>query len=391
MANDLTNSIGEVWADSVQPFLENSLVAVPLSTVKRFSPKDGNTLNFPYTAPQRHQAYTPGTDLEIDTVDDTANTLVVSQRRSSTMVVDSVQQSQVSTQWVAKQAASAAYSLRNYIDQYVLGKGVTGANSGNTVTGGTLSASNILSTLSTARARLSEANGDNGTLFAVGSPGIRSLLTQSQIANTFNDADTAYRNGFVGNVSGFKFYESNNLPSSVTLTVDTEPTATNTFTIKGVTFTFVAAGTAAAAGEISLDAGGTVTDTQLVIVDAINGTGTPGVSTYIELAAEDRRRLQNAQVSAAAFGTNASVITANGLINASETFTAATNVFGTETSQILCGTVGAISMGISKDLFTDIREESKQHAVNYLTTVFFDATVFHRDTYKLSKITHNAV
>lgn len=394
MANDLTNSIGEVWSTAPQMFLENKLVAMPLSNVKRFSQRDGNTLNFPYNAPSQHQAYTVGTDLSISTQDDTADTLVVSQARSATMTVDSVQQSQVTVDWVSQQAKNCGYSLSNYMDQYILGKGVDGANSGNTVAGGAVSATNILSTLVTSRARLSEANGDNGSLFAVVSPGVRGLLTQSQVANTFNNADTAFDNGFFGNVNGFRVYESNNLPSSVTLTVDTEPTATNTFTIKGVTFTFTAAGAATLPGDIALDGGGTVTDTQVIIRDAINGTNVGGAcaaGTYIELSAENRARLSNAQVSAAAFGTNASVITANGLINASETFTAATNVFGTETTQILTGCNGAISTGISKSLFTDIREEPKQHAVNYLTTVFFDATVFERDTYRLSKITHNAV
>jgi hypothetical protein len=126
----------------------------------------------------------------------------------------------------------------------------------------------------------------------------------------------------------------NAVASQGTLTVDTQPTAGDTMTIGGKVYTFTADGTAAADGEI--DVGVDLAGAQANIVAAINGTD--GINTAHPL------------VSAAAFSTNASVITAltkgaaGDDIATTETFTAATNVFdaatlGTTTAGVN-GTIG---------------------------------------------------
>jgi hypothetical protein len=181
-------------------------------------------------------------------------------------------------------------------------------------------------------------------------------------------ADQTLQHQFQGYAAGFKVYVSNNLPSSVVLTLDTNPTAGNTITIYGVTWTIVANGTAANAGEISL--GGNIGTTQPIVVDAINGTGSTGVSTYIDVSVDNRRILQNNDVSATAFGTpaaNKTTITASGRIAPSLVMTAGTNVFAAETTSLLFGKVGAISLGMQMMPNLYIREEPKQLARNYIT------------------------
>lgn len=102
-----------------------------------------------------------------------------------------------------------------------------------------------------------------------------------------------------------------------TLTVDTQPTATNTMTIGTTVYTFRAPSDADVAGEISI--GTDLATAQAAIVAAINGTD--GINTAHPL------------VSAGAFADNACIITAlrggtaGNSVATTETFTAGTNVF----------------------------------------------------------------
>lgn len=100
------------------------------------------------------------------------------------------------------------------------------------------------------------------------------------------------------------------------LTMDTQPTAGDTITIGSRTYTFVAAATADAAGEINL--GVNLAATKPLLVAAING---------------DALNTAHPDVSAATFVSNAMTITAKrrGVaandIDLAETFTAETNVW----------------------------------------------------------------
>ena len=109
--------------------------------------------------------------------------------------------------------------------------------------------------------------------------------------------------------------------STGTLTVDTQPTSGDTMTIGTKVYTFVPVGTANGDGEISI--GANLAGAQAAIVAAINGTD--GVNE------------PHPKVRASVFATDASTITAmvggtaGDLIATTETFTAATNVFGAVT------------------------------------------------------------
>lgn len=109
----------------------------------------------------------------------------------------------------------------------------------------------------------------------------------------------------------------NAVAGSVTLTMDTQPTADDTMTIGTKVYTFTADGTAAADGEI--DVGADLADAKTLVVAAINGTD--GINTA------------HPDVTAAAFSGDDCVITAKvkgtagNAIASTETFTAGTNVF----------------------------------------------------------------
>jgi flagellin len=65
-----------------------------------------------------------------------------------------------------------------------------------------------------------------------------------------------------------------------TLTLYTAPTAGNTVTVGGNTYTFESATGATAANEVAVDAGGNITNTLTNLKNAIMGTGTEGTATY---------------------------------------------------------------------------------------------------------------
>lgn len=122
----------------------------------------------------------------------------------------------------------------------------------------------------------------------------------------------------------------NGVAASRVLTMDTQPTAGDTMTIGTKVYTFVAAGTADADGEINL--GANLAATKPLVVTAINGGGF---------------NVAHTQFTAATFVSNDMTITAitkgtvgNGKAT-TETFTAGTNVWaGATTTGGVDGTAG---------------------------------------------------
>lgn len=377
----------EWWKPLIQDYLNNMLISFDICNTKcEAMLSSGNTVHFPQVSDVRTQNYTPGTDLTIDPLTATNSQLVVDQSKAVTFSVDPIEVKQANAPWATQVAYQAAYQLRNNIDQYVINTGITNAST--TTNAGSQTTSTILALLNDRHAQLGRNNALDDTVFAVIDYDRLSLLTQTFVANGFNEADAMLRNQFVGRASGFDVYVTNNLPSTNTFTLAVNPTAGNTFTIYGVTWTYVVIGTATNAGEISI--GAVLATTQASTLNAINGTGTPGAANYIDVSVDNRRNLQNRQLLASAFVANVSTLTGFGKMAATSVFTSASNLFGTETTTLLFGRIGAISLAIQMmpDLY--IRPEPKQISDNYITQVLFGAAVFSRDTFRLTTAVINA-
>jgi len=347
--------------------------------------RDGDQVNFPYVSDVRVQDYTPGTDVTIDAINGTQDSLIVNQSKVATFYVDPQEEKQARADYGMELAYQSAFQLKNNIDQAVLNTGIAAAQ--DTVAGGNLTASTLFAKVSDVGAQLSRNNAADGRMFGVLDPENLALLEQTMVANAFEMSDYTLKNGYKGMFKGFDIYVSNNLPYSVSLTVDTQPTATDTFTIYGVTWTVVADGTAAAAGEINR--GANLADFQAIFVTAINGSTPPSADDYIDVSVDNRRKYQNGQVAASAFAANVTTITAFGKIGATETFTAATNIFGTETSNLLFGRTGAISMALQMQPSLYIKDEPKQLGKNYITHTLYGTKVFTRDALRLVNLSFN--
>jgi len=379
----------EWWKDMIQDYLRNMLIGTEIANTKCENYLvSGNTVHFPSVSDVYVQDYTPGTDLTITPLTATDSTLTVDQSKAATFSVDPVEVKQATSKYVPTVTYQAAYDLRNIIDQDIISNAITNAST-NTTSFSTLSTTNMYPLLTDRKSQLFRNNAADGPLFAVvDSDGI-STLSQTFVNQGFNEADTALRNGFAGSAAGFHVYCTNNLPYTVNLTLAVNPTANDTITLYGVTWTFVANGTAATAGQISI--GANVAATQAIVLNAINGTGTPGASTYIEVSTDNRRNLQNRQVSAGAFSVgNVSAITGFGRIFQSSSFNSGSNLFGTCTTKYLFGKMGAPSLAIQMRPELYIHPEPKQLSQNYMTHTLYGTAVFSRDTLKLTTATINA-
>jgi len=388
MANSFSALAPVNFMPMVQVYLNARLVAKPLCRTEfKDKLRSGQTIDWPYITDLRVQTYTPGTDLTIDAQTAASNTMAISDSRAATFTLDPNQQAQAEDKSVqAELADQAAYRIASDIDQKVLSTAATAATAANTITGGVLAAGTLYSQFTSGMAILQRNAALNNTAFAVVDPETVALLAQVEVANGFNLADSALKNGFVGpSHAGFNVYSSNNLPTTVTLGMATIPTDTDTTTVFGVLWTWVANAAAAAAGDISI--GANVAAARVNWVNAINGTGTPGASTYIDVSVEDRRILQNAGASAATFVGANSVLTGFGKISASETLTAAADGFTAETGSMLMGVQNAMSLGMQIMPEMYVGKEPKRPESNYIIHTLFGRKVFERDIPRLVKLT----
>lgn len=391
MATIVTNAITalnpEIWKRDVQDYLNAMLILEKVANKKcEEYLSAGDQVNFPYVSDVRLQTYTPGTELTIDAIAATQDSLTVDQSKAATFYIDPQQERQALANYAAQLKFQAAYQLSNNIDQQGIDAGVAAAST--TIAGGTLAANTVLPAFDDAYSQLFRNNAVDGELFAIIDSNTQTLLTQAGVGNGFTMADRMLRNQWTGKASEFNVFVSNNLKSSVVLTMATIPTAGDTITVYGVTWTWVADNTAANPGEIAV--GANAAEAQDNLEWALNGTGTPGTGTYIDVSMASRRTYQNRQVTCGNFVANAATITAYGRIGGSLPINVAANAgFGTETSNMVFGRMGAISLGIQMYPELYIREEPRMIGKNYITTTLFGTKVFTRDAERLVKMSFN--
>jgi len=155
-------------------------------------------------------------------------------------------------------------------------------------------------------------------------------------------------------------YVSENLTGHATLVVDVA-TGDEVFTIFGVTFTAKASPAAAGEFDIAADA-----DAQgQIMEDMLNGTGTPGASSYIALSDADRQILQAAQVEAD-FDATTDVLT----VRASGRIIFTTTMSGATTNKLHAyfGKKGAIDLVVQDMSPTDMRPTADRRGTNVFSS-----------------------
>lgn len=302
-------------------------------------------------------------------ITDTQETLVINKEKESSIYVKDLDLMQAHLPVQQKYGRKLANALVNQIDGDVLlaayqGAGTSlddGSFSGTSGNGFTVTASNVATAFITAMQRLRLKNVvynrrfhggmklevPEGMPIAIISPEILGYIELYLGGKDTNLGDNTSQNGHSGYFHGFNLFVSNALPWTGTLALATNPTANDTVTVNGVTFTFKAA--PAAAGEI--DIGADADATRILLARAINNTGAyaagaGSVTDYYEVSAANRRLLKNITATDVAASDIMTVVASGwGTVVVSETLTAAADLWTTTKQQLHC--LFALSKSVS--------------------------------------------
>lgn len=330
-----------------ETFFKESVALGVASVELRADLKDGDTLHQPYGSYARVQTYTKGTDITVKDISSTDDYLTVDTAKVASFYVDDIDRVQNKYDAIKEFASGAMRQLNNVLDQAVFGQytnagtTLTGASIGEAAGGIVMTAANTANIFTASGRVLNTALRTGGERFALIGPRMLETIQQYVGGRETGFGDTVSDNGKVANRFGFGLRLSNNLPFTATLTTSVIPVAGNTIVINGVTFTARANGAATGAGGFSIGVSAAEATTNLVA--AINATGTPGVTTYIDLSAEDRQLLESAGIVATDNTTSIGIV-GYGDIVVSETITSATDVWSDQFQYALMGVVGSIGL-----------------------------------------------
>lgn len=254
----ITKFVPEIWAATLLTTLEKSLVYAGAPCVNRdyegeISQK-GDTVRVSSFGAPSIVDYTKDTDLTIETLTDSEQSLLIEKSKAFAFEVDDIDMRQMVNGGAAMTDAArqAAYGLRDVADQYVASKMILGASNTLGVIDGT-TATNVYDKLIVPmRTKLHKANIPTEGRFMVLDPYVteKLLLDSRFIKVNESGSAEAMQNGLIGRIGGFNILESNNAPVSNRSITAEVTVATTAKTITGAAGTF-------SQGDIGLTVAGT--------------------------------------------------------------------------------------------------------------------------------------
>jgi hypothetical protein len=170
-----------------------------------------------------------------------------------------------------------------------LDDGDIGGTSGDGIT---ITTSNVVKVFSGVKKKVKKQNVRSTNFYGAISSDVEDVVEQYVGARATDLGDKITDNGFIIKLHGIKLYGTNQCAGSAVLALATQPTANDTVTIEGVTFTFVAS--PSAAGDI--DIGTDVDATRANLATLLNAPGTT-TAGGVALTGDDLKNFQ-AKVSA---------------------------------------------------------------------------------------------
>ena len=239
-------------------------------------------------APIRVRNITIGVNRTIDQLNDAGETLVVNKNKGSDFRISKKEMIQVGPLNPAETiGAEVAKKLSRYIDADVFaevknalqtfdtGDLTTMTSNGTAIA---LSTTNIPQLLSQGRAKLRKANQDLTSLALVIDSYAGSVVEQYVMSKNIDLAAAAFKNGYAGPVGGAELYLSENLLAEAVITMASNPSNGETFSINGYAFTFVdVIGTTP--GNVLIESG--VDATRDNLIDAIHQTSGTAGTKYV--------------------------------------------------------------------------------------------------------------
>ena len=288
----------ERWTANMQLTFWNEINAVALYNLSLVEDlKQGTVLHNPYTTTSKVQTYTPGSALTATDITATDDTITVNTTKAIYEYIDKVHTKQIPYNLQDERSKNMQQQLNNVLEQAAaanvtsatksLDDGSIGGTAGNNIQ---MSASNISKIFAAAGREMDGLRIPQANRYAKITPRTLEFLRLYLGDKASSEGQEVGEYGRVLRRYGFDIYESNNCYFTATLTMVQIAVDTDTVVVDGVTFTADADGAAVGAGHFSIQ--GTADLCRAQLADAINDTGTPGVDTFIQLSASDRKKLR---------------------------------------------------------------------------------------------------
>lgn len=190
-------------------------------------------------------------------------------------------------------------------------------------------------------------------------------ITQYLLGKNIDLAGNVFKNGYTGDVSNAQLYVSENLSGEAVLALATEPTANDTVSVGGVTFTFVASPT----NPGDVDLGGSADATRANLAAAINQGAGAGTAYIAFTSSTD---LDNVSKLAATNDNTANTLTVvgtgTGRLTVAETLTAGGDSWSSNFIHCYYGKKGAIDLVIQDMKPVDMRETADRRGTNVFSS-----------------------
>lgn len=343
---------------------------------------------------------TPLSDRTIDSISNTDETLVIDQYKGTTFPVSEWEDTLHGNPDLGMlYGKEAAILVAEYVDASILtevtnatydfdaGDLTTASSTGTPVDTGT--SANIPLMITRAKAKLQSRNKVRGgnRVWIVDDYTLANI-TQHVIGRDTQMGDNFYKNGYSGTILGADVLVSDNLTGEAVLSLATQVTANDSFTINDVTWQWVAS--PSAAGDI--DIGADVDETRLHTSYALNGTGTAGTD-YVVLSAADQAVIDALRITATNDDTaNTLTIVAigSGRLVLSETLTDGTDTWSKNMVHCIYGQKGAVDVVMKKEVKMKMLQESKQDTMNILNDAIYGVKTFADGKKKMLDVLVNA-
>ncbi len=402
MANNLLAFSPEYRSARAQFLLKKMLVAREISNMEeRSTLKNGVKVHRPYHSDVKVNTYTKGTSVTPQDITVTDEYLTVDQTKEATVYIDDIDVIQNDYNTANLLVDRITYALKRDIDGAFLAEVANAAFAidDNTFSGGTAgngitaTVSNVFKLFTTAEATLNNNNvEDTKPWFAVITPDLKALLQQTNLFNGFNQADAALHGtlkgmGYLATWGNFNVFVSANVKHVQKFTTTAILVANDTFSINGVTFKAVANGGASAAGDVSISTTEDLCMANFVL--AINGTGTPWASTYVELSAANRAKLNQSGV-VASYASHVLTITTQGKPTTIYTPTGTSyGTVGTAISHCWFAQYGATDLVIQSDVKVQNNKDPLKTGFNYLCYTLYGIKTFNEGAQRWVRVLVN--
>lgn len=381
MSNNITAFNPEYWSKRMQVVRIKEPVYRALANFEeRSNLKDGDTVHRPYRSKLRVMTYTKGTDVSLQDVTSTDESLTVSTTKIVPFYVDNIDK--IQNKWDAANAFAddAGRELEAYIDGDFLSEvanardtvddGDLGGTAGNAIA---LTTSNILKTFAVAGKKLTNqlkgVTRDMKGKFAVITPTVHQILIEYLAGKDTNLADTVGQNGKVGTFLGFDLHLSVNTYWTGKWTPANDPSDGDTLTINGVTLTFET-GTPTNPGDVK--ATGTTATSLDNLVAALNAPSTT-TANFIAVSDADAAKLTGV---VATDGTTFVTLAFDGGGEVAVSGSEAADVWSATISHLMFGLKGCVDLVIQKEPSVEFRDPPLKLGKNVLPWTLYGLKTF---------------